>query len=305
MPLIHTGKRGKRYWLNLFAFTLFLLFLVYILVIPAMDAWSAMHPARFPVGPVSPADLGMHYSDVTLNTEDGLTLRGWYVPSANRAAVILVHAFNGNRTGMLNHAQLLAGRGYGVLLYDTRAQGESEGDLYAFGWDAHLDVFAALEYLQTRPDVDPQRIGALGLSAGAKAVLYAASEDKRISAVVAEGCGYPTFSDWYSGTDAADRLWAPSMGVTFLIAETASGIWNPPSMADTMPRISPTPVLLIAAGRDARFNRKYYDAALRPKESWFRDEAGHIDALFAHPAEYEERVVGFFDRNLFPDAVAR
>ena len=55
------------------------------------------------------------------STEDDLTLQGWYIPSTNRAAVVLVHAFNGNRTGTIYHAALLAKHGYGVLLYDTRA----------------------------------------------------------------------------------------------------------------------------------------------------------------------------------------
>ena len=90
-----------------------------------------MHPPRFPIGEVSPADLGLDYIDVTLSTEDSLTLRGWYIPSTNQAAVILVHAFSGNRTGTIYHAALLAKHGYGVLLYDTRTQGESEGDLGA------------------------------------------------------------------------------------------------------------------------------------------------------------------------------
>ena len=134
-----------------------------------------MHPPRFPVGPVSPADLDLDYMDVTLSTEDNLTLHGWYIPSTNRAAVILVHAFNGNRTGTIFHAALLANHGYGVLLYDTRSQGESEGDLYALGWEDYLDVFAALDYLQQRPEVDAERIGVLGLSAGAKAALQEAS----------------------------------------------------------------------------------------------------------------------------------
>lgn len=119
--------------------------------------------------------------------------------------------------------------------------------------------------------------------------------------MVAEGCGYPTFADWFQGTDPTDRLWAPSMWMTYFFAQAATGIWNPEPMRDAMARISPTPVLLIAAGRDKLFNRQYFEAALEPKEAWFREEDGHIDALFARPGEYEARVIGFLDRYLAPD----
>ncbi|MGB7537384.1 MAG: alpha/beta fold hydrolase [Anaerolineales bacterium] len=298
MPTVVSVKRGWNYYRNLLLFTLFLVILAVNVVLPAYDAYTATHPARFAIGAISPADLGLPFSEASFTTEDGLTLRGWYVPSTNGAAIILVHAFNGNRTGMLYHAALLAKHGYGVLLYDTRSQGESDGGLYAMGWDADRDVLAALDFLNNRTDVDPERIGVLGLSAGARIALYAAAETDRLAAVVAEGCGYPTFADWVSGARPADRIWAPSMWMTFNLVQAATGIWNPTPMHEAVSRISPTPVFLIAAGDDRPFNQVYFDAAREPKESWFREEAGHIDALFAHPKEYEEKLIGFFDRHL-------
>jgi hypothetical protein len=300
MPTIMSAQRSWKYFRNLILFALMAVLFAVMVVVPFYDVYRTLHPVRFPIGTVSPADLGLAYDTVELRTEDGLTLRGWYVPSANRAAVILVHAYSGNRTGTLYHAALLAKHGYGVLLYDTRTQGESDGGLYAMSWDAHYDVFAALDYLKTRVDVDPKRIGILGLSAGAKISLSAAAKTDRIAAVVAEGCAYPTFDDWFYGTDPPDRIWTPYMWMVFSIAQAATGIRNPMPMKESVERISPTPVLLIAAGRDRLYNKLYFDAAKEPKESWFRDEPGHIDALFAHPEEYEKRVIGFLDRSLLP-----
>ena len=161
--------------------------------LPLLQAHIAIQPSHIPIGSVTPAQLGLEYIEVTLFTDDGLALQGWYIPSNNQAAMILVHASNGNRTGTIFHAALLAEHGYGVLLYDTRAEGESEGALNANGWEDHKDVFAALEYLQGRPEIDPSRIGALGLSAGAKTVLYTATQTEEISAVVAEGARWRTF----------------------------------------------------------------------------------------------------------------
>jgi hypothetical protein len=78
-------------------------------------------------GYVPEVDLGASYEEVSFETSDGLTLRGWYAPSQNRAAVI---GFPG-RKGPQRPARVFARSCYGVLLFDRR--GESEGDPNAFG----------------------------------------------------------------------------------------------------------------------------------------------------------------------------
>ena len=74
--------------------------------------------------------LGVAYEDVSFTTSDGLTLQGWYVPSRNGAAVI---SFPG-RKGPQQPARMLARHGYGVLLFDRRGEGRSDGEPNAFGW---------------------------------------------------------------------------------------------------------------------------------------------------------------------------
>ena len=59
-----------------------------------------------------------------------------------------------------------AAAGIGVFAYDKRGTGESEGDPHLFGWDAQPDITGALDYLESRPDVDPDRIGLYGTSFG-------------------------------------------------------------------------------------------------------------------------------------------
>jgi hypothetical protein len=301
MKLTTPKKRGWRYYCNLLVFAVVTLLIVSYFAVYLYEANFRMHPARFSIGSVSPADLGLDYTDVTLSTSDGLTLQGWYVPSTNGAAVILIHPFYGNRTGTVYHAALLANHGYGVLLYDTRSQGESEGDLYAWGWDAHQDVIAALDYLQHRPDVDPDRVGVLGLSAGAGIALRAAAETHGIAAVVAEGAGWPTFEDWLIAPGSFGLVEVPGMWVMYKSVELVTSVWSPMPLRQAASRIAPTPLLLIAAGEDRVFNQGYFDAASEPKIFWDRNEPGHIDALFTHPEEYEQRVVGFLDQALLQD----
>ena len=119
-----------------------LLFAVVFVIAPAGVSILATHKAR---SPVRPADLGRPYRDVSFRTRDGLLLRGWYVPSRNGAAVI---AFPG-RSGPVGRARMLARRGYGVLLFDRRGEGQSQGDYNGFGWNGERD-------LERRSDSSPR-----------------------------------------------------------------------------------------------------------------------------------------------------
>ena len=95
-------------------------------------------------------------------------------------------AFPG-RNGPQKHARMLVRHGYGVLLFDRRGEGESEGDPNAFGWDGERDLRAAVAFLRTRPDVDPERIGGIGLSVGGEMIIQAAAESDGFKAIVSEG----------------------------------------------------------------------------------------------------------------------
>ncbi|HMJ94292.1 MAG TPA: CocE/NonD family hydrolase, partial [Thermoleophilaceae bacterium] len=153
-----------------------------IVTLPVGVSYVGSHVSR---AEVPAAKLGAGHEDVTLRTSDGLKLEGWYVPSTNRAAVIV---FPG-RTGAQKQARLLVRHGYGVLLYDRRGEGRSEGDPNSFGWDFDKDIRAGIDFLEHRADVDPGRIGGFGLSVGGEMMLQTAADTKQLAAVVSEGAG--------------------------------------------------------------------------------------------------------------------
>ena len=157
-------------------------------IAPFAFGYFATHALR---APVADPDLGAAHEDITLTTSDGLELEGWYVPSTNGAAVI---AFPG-RTNPQPHTRMLVRHGFGVLLFDRRGEGDSDGDGNRFGWGGTRDIAAALDFLEGRPDVDPGRIGGLGLSVGGELMLEAAAEDDRLAAVVSEGAGTRTLAE--------------------------------------------------------------------------------------------------------------
>jgi dienelactone hydrolase len=90
---------------------------------------------------------------------------------------------------------MLIRHGYGVLLFDRRGEGASEGDPNMFGWAGDRDLHAAVRYLRGRPNVDPDRIGGIGLSGGGEMLIRAAADSEALKAVVVEGASGQSVRD--------------------------------------------------------------------------------------------------------------
>ncbi|MGE0227498.1 MAG: alpha/beta hydrolase [Dehalococcoidia bacterium] len=270
-----------------------------LIIVPTHIATFIAHAPR---QIIEPQDLGAAYETVSFETSDGLTLRGWYVPSRNGAAVALIHGSGGSRMGPARHARMLVRHGYGVLLFDVRGHGESDGTTNALGWGAYPDSKAARDYLASRPDVDPNRIGLLGLSMGAEIAIESAAHDDGYAAIVADGPSGRTFADARdSSLPAATLVVASGTLLSYeLLVAAMSGAMPPPSLVSRSPDVN-EPILYIASG-DAQEERALVtriaehsggDSAL-----WIIDGAGHTQGLKTFPQVYEERVVQFFDRLL-------
>jgi fermentation-respiration switch protein FrsA (DUF1100 family) len=194
---------------------------------------------------------------------------------------------------------MLIRNGYGVLLLDPRGQGESQGDLVR--WAGDRDLIAAAEYLEERPDVDPGRVGGFGSSVGGEILLGAAAESTAFKAVVSEGAGLPA-GEGGDVLKGKDKLLLPALyGIKFATS-VFSNHGPPPPIVDQIDRIAPRSVFLIytvpgMGGEDTR-QPKYFAAAGKPKAIWKVPGAEHTGGIDAHPAEYERRVVRFFDHAL-------
>ena len=257
-------------------------------------AYVFTHAGR-PVVP--PAALGTPHKEVTFTTSDGLELAGWYVPSKNGAAVI---AFPG-RKGPQRHARMLARRGYGVLLFDRRGEGESEGDPNTLGWAGDRDLDAALAFLRRRSDVDPDRIGGLGLSVGGEMLLQSAAESQALRAVVSEGAGTRSIREHVHTSGAAKWLLLPQWSVITAATAVFSNHAPPPDLKELVGQIAPRPVFFIYTSHGQggeTLNPTFYAAARDPKALWEIPEAGHTGGIEARPEQYERRVIDFFDRAL-------
>jgi uncharacterized protein len=264
----------------------------YFVIFPLGESYAITHAAR---AYVPEPQLGTAFQEISFTTPDGLQLEGWYVPSENGAAVI---SFPGRR-GPQKPAQLLARHGYGVLLFDRRGEGESEGDPNLLGWQGTRDIEGAVAFLKARPEVDDEKIGGLGLSVGGEMMLQEAAENDELKAVVSEGAGIRSVREAVHMDGPAKVVGSWAFGIVTLGTAVWTSNLPPRSLTDLSAEIT-QPALFIHAtpGQGGEtLTEKFYAAAKGPKEYWAAP-GGHTGAIDAAPEEYERRVVGFFDRSL-------
>ena len=243
--------------------------------------------------------------DFVLQTRDHVELRGWKVRVAkpNGDWVLLFHGVSDNRAGMLGSADLLLRHGLSVVMMDSRAHGRSGGDMATYGWKERYDTVSIANELYASEKV--RHLFALGVSMGGAIALQSAAVEPRIEGVVAED----PFADLreVSYDYAGLRTW-PMLGKTYFLPASVfamrsmseAGGFNPDDVSPVKAVAErPFAVLLICGTRDntipCRHAERIYAAATGPKELWIVSGAFHASALGQDPAEYEKRVVSFFE----------
>ena len=270
------------------------------------EAYSLLHApmATRNLPDETPNDFGMEYEDVTVTNPDGMTLAGWFIPSQNGAVIIMQHGYKSTRDELLNEAQMMQAHGYGVLVTSVRAHDQSEGELITLGYYEMQDMEAWYQYLISRDDIDPEKIGIIGNSYGGMLSIQYAAQNENIKAVVAN-CAFSSMSDTVS-TSVRHFTGLPDFPFVPLIvfwAENITGIqMEEIDTTQWIPDISPRPVFLMQGGKDTVISPEsgqiLYDAANEPKELWFDPELGHVGFDKERAEEYEARVSAFFDQYL-------
>jgi uncharacterized protein len=256
-----------------------LLILATALALPALGcmpaSWGAgalLHPSRRHVTVARPVGA----EDVTIQG-DGVKLSGWlfHRPTSRRGTVIYLHGSADNRVSGLSVAERFAPRGFDVLLYDSRAHGESEGDACTYGYYEKRDLSRAIDTLPVQP------VLVIGVSLGGAVALQAAALDPRIAGVIAVA----TFSDLRTvATERAPSIASKAdLGRAFDLAESTAHF----RVDDVSPLVAArsirVPVLLIHGQDDHEtvpaHSQRVFDALGGRKQLFFVPGAGHDDAL--------------------------
>lgn len=228
----------------------------------------------------------------------GAPVHGWFVPPAapGRGAVLLLHGVWENRRRMLARADRLRREGYGVLLIDLPAHGESPGARITFGARESAGAAAALAWLRAR--LPGERMGAIGISLGGAATLLGPAP-LPVEALVLESV-YPTID-----AALANRLRVAAGAVPAALLAPLFHLLLPPglgvSAADLRPidRISgiAAPLLLVTGAEDNRTtpaeSRVLFSAAPAPKRFLAIPGAGHVDLATHDPDRYWGAVLPF------------
>ena len=241
----------------------------------------------------------------TITAKDGIVLQAWdFRPlDANGDAVILLHGLSDNRLGMIGYARIPLRHGYAVLLPDARAHGASGGQLATYGLLERDDIHRWSNWL-IRND-HPRCIFGLGESMGAGELLQALGPDSHFCAVVAESpfaslreITYDRFGQFFhTGPWLGRILLRPAVEVAFVYARMTYGLDLTKVSPEDAVAATTIPVLLIHGQIDHNIPVRHSRLIQRRNPRvvlWEVPNADHCGAIGAAPAEFESRLIGWF-----------
>ena len=256
----------------------------------ALGARMMLVPGHARAGP-SPALL--HHA-VTIPGE-GVALQGWFFPAAApRGTVIFLHGRNQDRSEGVRVAERLVPLGWDVLVYDSRAHGESGGDYSTFGFWERRDLSRAIDFLGA------DHVVVMGVSMGGAVAIQGAADDPRIAEVISISA--------YASMRRVVRERLPRLVARFVLSSAFRAAEQLGAMkvdgADTASaaRRVTVPTLLLHGEEDGfvppAHAGEIHAALAGPKELVLVPGAGHGDVLGTEEAW--RRIVGWLDATPAP-----
>ncbi len=256
--------------------------------------------------PISPSQLGLPFEDLRFTAGDGESqLSAWFIPAAApKGTIIYLHGVADNKMSGLLLAKVFHDNHFNVLIYDSRAHGESGGRYCTYGYHEKFDVQKAIDQILKigiEKNIVVGNIGVFGTSMGAAIALQAASIEPRIKAVVAEA----SFATLRQITvDYQKRLmrlpWHFLRNIAMKRSEIIANFKHREiSPLAAVSRIH-APVFFIHGIEDKfikyQYTQELFISANEPKELWFVASANHNNVHEIGKKEYEVRIVKFFEK---------
>ncbi len=236
----------------------------------------------------TPEDVGLDFEPVHLETEDGETLHGWWVPAADvsretspdefaKQTLLFFHGNAGNISGRVESVQQFHELGLNVLIVDYRGYGQSTGSPSEEG--VYRDASASWQYLTETRGISPEDIVIFGRSLGAGPATWLAVQ-KQAGAVILE-------SPFTSVPDIGAHHY-PFLPVRALAT-------NDFPNEERVEEIE-APVLVIHSQADRvvpfEQGKRVYEAASEPKQ-FLEIQGGHNDGFLVSAEDYKRAIDGF------------
>ena len=239
---------------------------------PSWGASALLHPARHEVAARPP----LPFEEVAIET-DGLTLRGWLFRTSapRRGIMVYLHGVSDNRWSGVGLAQRFVPQGWDVLVYDSRAHGQSDGTECTYGFYEKNDVSRWLDRY------GEGRVVLFGASLGAAVALQAAAIDGRVRGVIAQS----TFSDLRTIANDRAPFFASKGQVAEAIRQAEQAGHFPADEVSPLKAAAQihVPVLLLHGADDDEtgpaHSQRVYAALAGPKKLFLVPGAGHNDVL--------------------------
>lgn len=228
----------------------------------------------------SPADIGLTFQDIYLNTKDGVQIHGWFMPCQGAEFTLLFcHGNAGNLSGRLDKILILRQAKVNIFIIDYRGYGLSSGKPKELG--IYLDAQAGYDYLINKRGTNPEQIILYGESLGATVIIDLASREK-VGGLIAEGA----FS---SGRDIGKVLY-PYIP-KFILPDIFDSLGK-------IKKIKAPKLFLHSAGDEVvpiKLGEKLYQAAPEPKY-FVEISGGHNSIYFDSKDKYLLSIIAFLDK---------
>lgn len=221
---------------------------------------------------------------------DGIRLAGEvYLPAGSGyPGLILCHGVPSGQPadpadpGYPGLASYFAQAGLGVLIFNFRGAGLSEGNFDLVGWTR--DLGAALDFWLSLPGVDPQRLTVMGFSGGASTAAVVAADDGRVRSLCLGACPAQSFAflekerwrEFLSRARQIDIIRDPDFPPDAEAWARGMASLRP---LEAVGRLQGRPLLILHGEADelvpVENARRLYEAASEPKELHIIPGAGH------------------------------
>jgi len=258
----------------------------------------------------TPQDLDLSGELVRFTSADNIPLAAWYIPHpAPDAVVILLHGMDGtDASSFLPHAKFLHEAGYAALSLDMRAHGYSGGERIGLAFEEPLDAAAAIDWVQSQPELAGKPIVLFGISMGGAVAIRTAADRPEVAAVISS-CTYASIDRMIA--QGMRLMGSPEWMISVfgpysqLAMRTIYGVW--PAQASPLhdiPAVSPRPILIMHGDADSQIpvENAYHlaEAGGENVELWIVPGADHfiftVNGLAPEDTEYREKVLDFLGR---------